>query len=885
MRNDQCNLCSFGIDSPRRPDTVCLMESRPQRKEVVVVAESPGREDDVSGAPFRSRGLREIRAYLEKHGIDAHYTYAVKCCKPNKGAKVTEKITKICSEDYLRLELMQMKPKHIVVLGGNSMYGATKKRGISTKQGACFWDTKLNAWIYPTYHHLQALYNLQVKGQFWDEMALYVRWIKNEESDEDIGFEPPVYIADTPKELRKVQKMIRASGGVVAVDIETQGLNQFDTEKHVRCIQFCWDEDVGGVFVPLALEDDCYYTDKNEKAGCFYETPGQLEAMVEIIREILFESSCVWHNGKFDRLWLWLWGANVFGKPILAPNIAMDTFHVAHLLNENRPLKLKRLITSELGYPSYDIPDKLTKDLDLLIPYATRDTVATLILAKKYAVELSKPENQRIKRLYTHVIKRVDALYTRMEIRGWPINKKICRELIYTMEEALEEVESKLRKMFKRKGVQSFPIDHLGKADRLRWLLFEHLEYPITPYKQARYTKESRNTKNPILATNTDALLHIKKDPLISTIIERRKIMKALSTYLSPMLAMAETRGRITTSYKIVGTSTGRTASGKEDAKSKRGSAMNLQNLMPTFGIKRAIRAPKGSVLLDLDFSQIELRVIGDEAQDPLLIDTYKNNRDLHTIRAMRIMGLTEEEWNALEPEQQKEYRGKAKPGNFGLIYGMGVYGFIWYALSKYDVEYTLKEGKHIHTGFFKDHRGLRRYYEKQERQATRLGYVENKAGRRRHLPNVSLNPDLSDEAKMAKSNAVRQAINSPIQSFASDLKLMAMIEIEENLVAMGLDDGDVRIDADAFLFGEVHDSILIQVKETRAIKVAKMALRVMRHPRLLDKLDIAMSLPIDADCKVGKSLNSSKDKEPGERWRKGSQVSLSEFIALKAAN
>jgi DNA polymerase-1 len=762
-------------------------------------------------------------------------------------------------------------PKHIICMGANTFVAVTgRATGFGDLKSSRYFDQRLNAYVYATEHHAAALFNNQVKDALIADLKRFIGWMQTpKEKVEAIEFNPPIHVASTIRSLRIMQRKIREAGGIVAVDTETQGLNPYIPGKQIRCIQFCWDAAFGGVFVPLGLEEDCFFTRPSMQHN-YWQEGETLEEAVEIVREILLESQCIWHSGKFDRIWLHEWGRREFGAPILAPNIYMDTLHVAHAINENRSLKLKQLITTELGYPTYDINDKLTKDLDILIPYSTRDTVASLLLALKYSDILKSDNMQRVRRLYAKVTRRCDPVFTKMELRGWPVNGKTAAECKKTINVKLDETETAMLKCLRKwtdgmveaglQGVdketeEPLPVDTalFASTKKLSKLLFVVMRLPMNPDKSVSLTDGGEPS------TDEDALIHLKGDEFVDLLLEWRGLVKALSTYVEPMIRAAKGRGRLTTSYRLTGTVTGRTASGKEATQSKRqGSSkvegMNLQNLPYTWDIRNCIEAREGWSILEADFSQVELRIAGWLAKDPLLLKAYSLGWDIHAVRAMRVNGLSQEEWDALPKKKRNDLRKKAKAVNFGLLYGMQARKFKMYALTDYGLDIPYKECVEIRNQFFDDHTGLPGWYERQENECVRKGYVESPDGRRRHLPNIRHNPESSRDARTKYNEAVRMAINTPVQGFASDLKLMSIIEIDEKL--------EDRFADSAFLFGEVHDSILLEVRNDVVEEVTKMVLRIMNHPRILDELGIEVGVPITADAKVGQNYGQAEEYE-----------------------
>lgn len=854
IRNASCDLCSFGISCATAPKNPCLVpaESDIKQCDVMIIAEQPYKQDDMYGQIFSSSSLSSIKKIFEDAGLSVYSTYAVKCPRPDKKTKPEIKHLKACGPEYLAKELAIVKPKHIIALGSNAFYAVKGKApGKTFPTGGRYFDKKLDAYLYPTVHPLQAAYQIQYKAQLTDDCHRFVGWITG--ANKNMDFCPPVYVADTLKSLRIMQKRIREAGGICAVDTETMGLNPYKADKHVRTIQFCWDEEFGGVVVPMHLEPDCYYTQKSHLAR-FWQDGETLDEAVEIIREILLTTKCIWHNGKFDRLWLHEWGKREFGAPILAPHIYMDTLHVAHAINENRSLKLKRLITEEFDFITYDIADKLTKNLDLLIPYGGRDTVADLMLAKKYAAYLTEPGNEKLKRRYTKITKPMDAKFTEIELRGWPIDAELVAELEEVVETELAEIDGKMRAMLAEQDIEIEPKAFTSNA-KLAVILFDKLGFPMSKDKSVAYTKSKER------ATNKDALVHLRKEPFVVLLNEFKQRTKELNTYIRPIHEEAISRGRISTSYKLHGTKTGRTSSGKDDEKSVRKEdevGTNLQNLPyykygpKKLSVRKCIKAREGWSIMEADFSQVELRIAGELSKDPLFITSYQEDRDIHALRAMRLSGHTPESWAALPDEVRKDLRGKAKAVNFGFVYGMQVFKFQQYALTDYDVDFSIKECTKIREQFFHDHAGLERWYVRQEREALRKGYVESLSGHRRHLPNIMINPDDGRDAKMRYAEAVRMSVNTPVQGFASDLKLMSMIEIDDVM--------DSKI---AILFGEVHDSVLLEVRNDMIDFVGNIILDIMAHPTLLDVLGIELNIPIKAELKVGKTLGDAKDYVP----------------------
>lgn len=905
LRNPKCDLCTFGVHSPNPPQNVCIMQ-KVAPHDVMIVAEIAGGEDDRYGSVFSDKLLRTFTKFVESEGLDCHYTYAVKCRKPSSKAKVNPSShVKVCSKAYLAHEIIAVAPKHIICMGSNAFYAVTGQKGFAATQGQRFWSDKVNAWIYPTYHSASVMFDVNKRKAFWNELKMYVRMIKGE----SVVFDPPYKVCTTLKGLRKVARLIKESGGYAACDTETDGFDMFIDGKNVRCLQLCWDLEYGGVFIPLGLaeEADLYNGTVLERklvmkgrgkaaheveqivevkipADPFWASESLLEAL-EIVREILLTTWLSWANGKFDRKWLWEYGRRTTGSPLKCPKIWMDVQHVAHLLDENRDsFKLKKLFTAEFGLPSYDIPDKLTKDLSVLVPYSSYDPISTLMLTHKYSAALDEPENVRIKALYYKVIRPMDRMYTEMELEGWPVSLAKAKEKEAILEPAITEIVEQMDSYLESKGiiVDRDDTKRYTSSEKLATLIFDDLNLPVSSNPKLAFTDDGKRS------TEVDALLHIRKDPFLKLLSKYKKSVKALTTYVRPMIKQAQTRGKISTSYKLIPV-TGRTSSGKENPKSTKGMSMNTQNIPMIYGIKEIVAMDELNpvtgqvqVIGDVDFSQIELRVAAEESRDPLMLWAYSHNVDLHTYRAVRSMGidkellsggldidswhkvLTEGEWSKLPPDVQKNKRKRAKPDNFGYLYGMSAETFVTYAAKGYDIDISLAEGKESRDLYFHDHAALPKWYARVEAFGHKHGYVESLAGRRRRLPVLKtvITSETNKEVRRAYSDAYRQGVNSPVQGFASDLKLMSLVAIRKELKARGW--WGVK----CMIFGEVHDSIVFRVDADIALEVAELMVSIMRHPPLLDELGIKLTVPIEAEASIGPSLGEQLEPKIFARWR-----------------
>jgi len=185
--------------------------------------------------------------------------------------------------------------------------------------------------------------------------------------------------------------------------------------------------------------------------------------------------------------------------------------------------------------------------------------------------------------------------------------------------------------------------------------------------------------------------------------------------------------------------------------------------------------------------------------------------------------------------EELKDWRKRAKPVNFGFLYGMGVETFLDYARDKYDVEFTWEEGEAFRNAFFREYNGLPLWYEKQHRIARINGYVRSLSGRIRHLPHIH------SADGFIRSQAERQAVNSVVQGLVSDILLMGALEIWSNFSRSVLR-----------LVGTIHDSILMMIKTEYLDQLLPEIQSIINSPKLLKTLGINVTIPLTCELSVG---------------------------------
>lgn len=253
---------------------------------------------------------------------------------------------------------------------------------------------------------------------------------------------------------------------------------------------------------------------------------------------------------------------------------------------------------------------------------------------------------------------------------------------------------------------------------------------------------------------------------------------------------------------------------------------------------QRMFIAPPGYYLLNCDYSQAELRIAGDMAGDPTIINIYKTGGDIHVATACIALGVTEKQFRQFTKDKQKEWRTKAKAINFGFLYGMGWRKFVSYAKTQYGVEFTEREAKRIRMLFFKKYNRLTTWHERMRALAKKHKYVRSYSGLRRHLPMI----DSPEEGIQAEAG--RQAINSPVQEFGSTLGVMALGRINDEIDSRYLQ-----------TIGFVHDSLVALVKCEYLDWGLKTLKGYMQSNPIQKWFGREMKVPIIADAAFGENL------------------------------
>jgi DNA polymerase-1 len=369
-----------------------------------------------------------------------------------------------------------------------------------------------------------------------------------------------------------------------------------------------------------------------------------------------------------------------------------------------------------------------------------------------------------------------------MEVSGVKVDKDVLKNVSDLAQKEIGKLEKNIHEM----AGENFNIN---SPSQLANIIYEKLKISTVGIKRGKTG----------FSTNAEQLKKLfELHPIIPEVESYRELFKLKSTYADALPKLITEDGRIHAKFNQAVTATGRLSS----------SEPNLQNI-PKRGslakeIRKAFVAEEGKVLLALDYSQIDLRAAAHLSSDKKMIEIFQEGRDIHRSTAAWVNKIEEEK---VTPEQRSE----AKSLNFGVLYGMGVYGFMR------DSGVSRDRATFFIEKYMETFSGLKDHLEKTKEFARKFGYVETELGRRRYIPNIN------NSNHMVKTAAERVAINLPVQGLSADIMKLAMIKVEKE-ISEGLAKKEIA------LVLQVHDELIFEVDEKKVEEYEKKIKEVMQN-------------------------------------------------------
>lgn len=588
------------------------------------------------------------------------------------------------------------------------------------------------------------------------------------------------YLADTAeKQIALCEQLLQEKS--FAFDTETDGLDPLTA---------------GLVGMSFAIR---------EQEAWYVPVPANREEATDIIFRLAPalqhpEIEKVGQNIKFDILALRKYGVRVKGP-------LFDTMLAHYLLNPELRHGMDYLAETYLKYKTVPIEDLIgpkgkkqasmrTVPIEQIKEYAAEDADVTLRL-KHYFAPLLKQEG--LESLFFEMEMPLIYVLAEMEATGVKLDTNALKQSSEVLSQQLTALEESIYDL----AGQSFNINSTKQVGEI---LFDKL----------KLDEKAKKTKTGGYSTSEEVLEKIRgKHPIVDKLLEYRGIKKLLSTYIDalPALIHPET-GKIHTSFNQAVTATGRLSSTNP----------NLQNIPVRDELGREIRKAfiaddDDCIFFSADYSQIELRLMAHLSNDPHMVEAFCSGADIHAATAAKMYGIPVEDVTS-------DMRRKAKTANFGIIYGISVFGLAE------RLSIPRAESKELIDGYFQTYPRIKEYMEESIRVAKEKGYVETLFKRKRFLP------DINSHNAIVRGYAERNAINAPIQGSAADIIKLAMIRIHQRFEAEHLKSRMIL---------QVHDELNFNVRKEEFDRVKEIVLDCMEHV-------LQLRVPLIADCGEGKN-------------------------------
>ena len=586
-------------------------------------------------------------------------------------------------------------------------------------------------------------------------------------------------LIDTEEKRREIiQKLLTSK--ILSLDTETTGTEPMDAE-------------LVGMSFSIA-ENEAFYV----------PVPSDRDEALKIVNEFrpVFEnenSLKVGQNIKYDMIVLQNYGAVVKGPLfdtmiahyVLQPELRHGMDYLAEIYLHYQTIHIDELIGPK-GKNQKNMRDLDPKDVYL---YACEDADITLKLKNVLEKELKENDAER---LFYDIEMPLVPVLVNIERNGVLLDTEALQQSSAHFTAQMEQIEKEIYEL----AGETFNI---ASPKQVGEVLFDKL----------KFIEKAKKTKTGQYVTSEEVLESLRhKHPVVEKILEHRGLKKLLGTYIDALPLLINPRtGRVHTSFNQTVTATGRLSS----------SNPNLQNIpiRDENGkeIRKAFIPDEGCLFFSADYSQIELRIMAHLSEDKNMIDAFLSNHDIHAATAAKIYKIDLKDVGS-------DMRRKAKTANFGIIYGISVFGLA----ERMNVD--RKEAKELIDGYFETYPGVKAYMDKSIQVAQEKGYVETIFHRKRFLP------DINSRNAVVRGYAERNAINAPIQGSAADIIKVAMARIYQRFQAEGIQ---------AKMILQVHDELNFSVPVNEKERVEEIVIEEMEKA-------YRMHVPLKADCGWGKN-------------------------------
>lgn len=823
---------------------------------VMFVGEGPGSSEDECGEPFVGESGQLLSQYMLEAGINRNecsVINAVNCKPPRNRPPETEEL-KACS-DILDHYIAEANPKIIVPLGNVALKRITGRSGITKYNGLILETEKYpGRKIIPVVHPAFALRD----PKNITALKYGLSRVKDAIDNKVLFTLSKVTYVDTIDKFNTMMGDL-TSKPYFSIDIETSTLHDWKT-GHIICISFSTTP--GSSYVlPWVVGDKKYYD------ACRKHAPTEnRNAVIELVSDFCFcyklnlpsffwgnnpevkeqlvalfadeTKAKILHNYAFDYKYLSNAGLVIKGT-------IFDTMILHYLLDETkRTHGLKDLAIKHTSYGQYDnnlknwVLEQEKKcdtyaivPMEELTPYAGTDADVTILLFEKFWPMI---EALSMQHLYLGFLMPVTRMLMTAEVNGIMVDEVWRNQAETVLESALKEIEKKLLTYssevtysLKNKDVTGV---NFKSPKQLSNFLFQHLRLPII----------SKTAKGDP-CTDEEVLTKLSKlHEVPALLLTYRKLAKQYSTYVMGIKDMVWPDGKVHPNFFIHGTETGRLSSSNPNCQNL---TRNPQPGEPLYKLNLRIRDifmasnPDTHCLVEVDYSQAELRLIAEYSRDPVLYSAFLEGRDPHAELAVRMYHkdkIADMEAGNIRAENivTKEERQRGKTANFSLAYGKHPENFA----KEEGIPY--EEAVFIYNSYWSIYRGIEAWKRVELEKAYKNLYFQSFFGRRRRLPKL-----LSHDNYM-RAEAEREGINFLIQSQASDYTLMSALKVSSAATKEGID---------YKILSFVHDSIVFEVRKTQIQEFLNLLKTIMTKVT-------GMTLPMEIEVKLGRNLGSLKE-------------------------
>lgn len=842
----ECAECVFH----RSAINPCQLGEGSKGSKIMVIGENPTEHENKIDEVFSSADSVKFKESLKKRGIrlkDVYFTYALKCPVP-EGVKVKQSHISAC-KSYLEAEIELVDPKIIVPLGNHSLNMVTGKTGITKQRGRVLEVG--GRTIIPTFHPKEVSRKPGFKPMLLEDLDRIAEIYNNGTTSSSGETHRALMILD--EIMEELDRMERQAEWL-SFDVETTGKNPFLRDSKIVCISLS-DRERYGVAIPLLHRESPL---KNDGLG----------TVVKRLRKLLANSNIgkVGHNGKFDMKWL------ETNLDISVVNYAFDTMlaHYIAVSEEQGFQNLEGLSWSHTDMGGYDnelkeyrdkLPESIRYNYDhipwaILSKYAAGDSDCVMRLLPQF--KLLVEGNPKWNRIMKEIMIPGSYAFKEIEKFGMKMDRGLAQKYTLDYQKELERIEGEMRSysevvemerdkldMYNRRQalLKSVPkkdrtaeqqkfIDstnkykeyrfNFGSVQQLQELLFERMGLTT-----------SVTTDSGAFSTNKEALEEMyNQHDLPKTMIGYRKVDTLNSMFILKLPPLLDDNDIVHPSFNLSGTVTGRLSSEDPNAQQFTRKSEDYTSFQYSHEPKRMFisRFGKEGCILQFDYSQLELRIAGTISEDKNLLKAFQSGEDIHKATASLVWGMP-------VSKVSKDNRTDAKAVNFGIIYGKSgptfakdIYGHLPY-------EEALKKGNKLVDDYLETFYGLAEWIEFIQNFARKHGYVENLFGLHRRLP------DIKSRDNYLRSEAERQAQNTPIQGTGAMMTNLSCIKAVETFQKQRLK---------SMIISTVHDSIVLDVYVPELEFVSSFMRDTMENihkPYFDDK-----GVPYKADAELGDS-------------------------------